>query len=389
DNGLSKVLDIYLPDMEQINPDVLIKLIDHLDAYPVGLPDAPEIREFFSIFLTPDEALLASSFPFKEVTAKELATRLGWDEDKTSQTLEALAEKGTVVDFEISDKGRFFLLTPSIVGFIEFSLMKMRSGVPMKRMAEIIESYEKNHLWKEVLASQTAISRAIVGYDIPVTSKVIPLNEVEKLIQKNNGGTVQTCYCRHKKHLLGKSCSVANHLETCFTVDKMGADFLERRGFGKRIGAEEMIERVRALGKLGLIHVTDNIRDNPSFICNCCGCCCGLLATINEKLPKSAVAPTNFILNVENANCVGCGLCAKKCQIHALTIKDGKAICDESICLGCGSCLKFCPKKALSFKKRKKKDSPPNNVITKNIRVAWEKEKFWKLLWEVLKARLP
>ena len=61
-----------------INPEVLVKLIDRLDSYPVGLPDAPEIREFLNIFLTPDEAYLASIFPFKEVTAVELAGRAGW-----------------------------------------------------------------------------------------------------------------------------------------------------------------------------------------------------------------------------------------------------------------------------------------------------------------------
>lgn len=32
-----------------IDPQVLVKLIDRLDSYPVGLPDAPGIREFLKI----------------------------------------------------------------------------------------------------------------------------------------------------------------------------------------------------------------------------------------------------------------------------------------------------------------------------------------------------
>jgi ferredoxin len=370
-----------------IDPKVLIALVDRLDSYPVGLPDAPEIREFLNIFLTPDEARLASLFPLKEVTAAELAARAGWPVDKVEALLEAMASKGTVFDYQVAEGGVFWLLTPSVVGFIEFSLMKLHKDMPHAKIAGLLEAYERS-MRKEVFGSATQISRALVGFDVPVSSQIMTRPEIEKLIRTAGGGTAQACFCRQKKRLLGKPCGVAAHEETCFTISASGSSFIERRGFGVRISAEEMIRRVRELGKLGLIHVTDNIRGKPSFICNCCGCCCGLLAGITEAGIPQAVAPTQYILAADAARCSGCGACVPKCQIRALSLKEGKAAVDEKICLGCGACVKFCGSKALALAPRPRPPRTPGSEAGKFLRIAWEKGKLPALLFKLLKARL-
>ncbi len=371
-----------------IDPQVLIKLIDRLNAYPVGLPDAPEIREFLNLFLTPDEARLASIFPFKEVTARELAAKTGWALEKVEALLEGLAGKGTVFDYRVDEGAVYWLLTPSVVGFIEFSLMKLHAGMPMEKIAALMEAYERSSLYAEVFGSRTPISRALVGLDVPVSSQIMTAPEIERLIMKAGGGTAQDCYCRQKKHLLGKPCKVAPHVGTCFTISKSGCSFLERRGFGVRISAEEMIRRVRALGKLGLIHVTDNIRNSPSFICNCCGCCCGLLSGINEKHIPHAVLPTGYILAVDRELCSGCGACAAKCQIKALTVSGSKAVVDATNCLGCGACVKFCAKKALSLVERASPPGIPATETLKYLKIAWEKGKLGRMLLKLARARL-
>ncbi len=370
-----------------INPEVLIKLIDRLDSYPVGLPDGAEIREFLNIFLTADEAYLASIFPFKEVSPAELAERSGWAPAKVETTLEAMAEKGTVVDFRLKEGAAYWLLTPSVVGFIEFSLMKVRKDLPMEKLAGLLEAYETGSLYKEVFGSKTPITRALPGLDVPVSSQIMTTAEIERLIRAAGGGSAQACYCRHKKHLLGKSCAIAPHLDTCFTIGRTGADFLVRRGFGVRISADEMIGRVRALGKLGLIHVTDNIRNKPSFICNCCGCCCGLLRGITEKKIPHAVAPTAYILKINGALCTGCGRCAAKCQIKAISIKGKKANVDAANCLGCGSCIKFCQSGALGLVTRGRPPKTPKNGTAKFLRIAYEKGKLPAMAWQMLKSR--
>lgn len=372
---------------EPIDQKVLIKLIDRLNSYPVGLPDAPEIREFLEIFLTPDEALLASLFPIKEALTEEMAARAGWDVAKTKATLEKMAEKGTVIDFKLNDQSEFWFLTPSIIGFIEFSLMKVHQGLPMKKLAELLHAYEHNVLWKEVFGSKTQITRALVEHDVPVSSEVMTHEQVATVIRAAGGGGVQTCFCRHQASLLGNPCKVADHEGTCISLGK-ASSFTIRRGFGRAATADELIELTRKLGKKGLIHVTDNIRNNPSFICNCCGCCCGLLKGIVEKNIPHAISPTPFILAVDPEKCDGCGACVKKCQIGAVKLVRDKAVVDEKNCLGCGSCIKFCSKDALILNRRKKAPKLPVNMAMRFMKIAYEKGRLVKVLPQMIRSKM-
>ena len=47
--------------------------------------------------------------------------------------------------------------------------------------------------------------------------------------------------------------------------------------------------------------------------------------------------------------CKGCGLCASRCQTHAVTVKDRKAHIDHAQCVGCGACFSICPHHAVSI----------------------------------------
>ncbi|WP_010450570.1 sulfite reductase subunit C [Vibrio rotiferianus] len=51
-------------------------------------------------------------------------------------------------------------------------------------------------------------------------------------------------------------------------------------------------------------------------------------------------------INFESHRCIGCGSCVKACAHHAvdcLSLKDGKAVKEESKCIGCGECVLACP----------------------------------------------
>jgi ferredoxin len=368
------------------DPEVLVQLIDRLNSYPIGLPDSPEIREFLSIFLTQDEAVLASKFPLREATAAELAKRARVSEEKALQTLEGMAEKGTVIDFMIEGE-HFWFLSPSVVGFVEFSLMKLHKGMPMRRLAELLERYSENTLWKEVFGSKTPPMRALVGEGIPVTSRVMTYAQVEKVVRDAGRGAFQVCYCRHKEHLLGRECKLASYDGTCICLG-MAADFMVRRGFGRAAGVEEILAKIRELGKKGLIHITDNVRDKASFVCNCCGCCCGILSSINRLNLPNACAPTPFILAVDAQKCAACGACAKLCQIRAVGLRGEKAEVTESKCLGCGTCIKACKKGALSLKDRRNPPKTPKDTGAKFVKIAWEKGRLLPLLRGGLRSKM-
>ena len=56
-------------------------------------------------------------------------------------------------------------------------------------------------------------------------------------------------------------------------------------------------------------------------------------------------------LHVENS-CIGCGLCAKKCPVQAIEMREGKPVWVKDKCVMCLGCLHRCPKFAIQYKNR-------------------------------------
>jgi len=56
------------------------------------------------------------------------------------------------------------------------------------------------------------------------------------------------------------------------------------------------------------------------------------------------------ILTVDDALCIGCGICIDACPLGVLSLHDELCVLTDDIkCLECGTCIHECPKKALSI----------------------------------------
>ena len=160
------------------------------------------------------------------------------------------------------------------------------------------------------------------------------------------------CYCRHKKEHLNESCKKGAPTDGICISLGTAAKFMVRRGFAEKRSTEELLAVIDKAREFHLTHITDNIRHKPSFICNCCSCCCELLGGIRHGY-INGVAKAGFMVQVNHETCIGCGLCAKACNIAGLTMEkiDGtkkqNLTIREDMCLGCGACIGTCPTNSL------------------------------------------
>ncbi len=337
----------------------IVPLIDRLNKYPVGLPDSDKLRQILAILFTEEEAFVASRFPLTEATLKELGRATGWEEARLVKKLEEMADKGLVMDTRYGGK-TFYLLMPGLIGFFEFSFMKQRHDLPVAELAQLMHEYlygdPDKKMGREFFGGKTPLTRSLPYEEhIPVSSQVATYESAREIIKNAKYGGIGMCYCRHKKEHLNDSCKKnAPTKEICISLGT-AAKFMVRRGFAEYRTTEQLLAVLDRARELRLTHITDNIRHRPSFICNCCSCCCELLGGVLQGFPLG-VAKTNYTLQIDGETCLGCGLCQKACNVatlEAIAAENGKrkkrmtVLADN--CLGCGACISACPSKSLSL----------------------------------------
>jgi len=355
----------------------IVPLIDRLNKYPVGLVDSEKLREILALLFDEREALIASRFPLEEATLQELAGRTKIAEEELRPILEGMAEKGLVMDMPYAGV-TYYLLLPGLIGFFEFTFMKRRTDLPMARIARLMQDYmhenPREGMAREFFGSQTPLTRTLVYEDkIPVTSEITTYESAREIIRQADYGAVGICYCRHKKEHMGESCRKEAPMEgTCISLGA-AAKFMVRRGFAERKSSEELLAVLDRARDLRLTHVTDNIRHKPSFICNCCSCCCELMAGVRTGYPEG-IAKTPFLAAIDGEKCNGCGLCFAACNVGAIGLAgngegERSGAVADSLCLGCGACVPVCRRDALILKERTARKSPPENrkVLFKEI----------------------
>ena len=223
----------------------------------------------------------------------------------------------------------------------------------MERLAELMTDYlyqdPANSQFIEIFGSKTQLTRSLV-YDqhIPVSSVITPYESAKEIIQRSEFGAAGMCYCRHKRQHEGKNCKKGVPIEgTCISLGN-GARFLSRRGFAEHKTKEGLLEIIEMAHSHNLTHITDNIRNKPTFICNCCGCCCEIMGGIKQGY-FDGVGKTSFIATIDTDLCDYCGDCFPACNARAIGLDKTKVSLDSKrvsavnarISLGCGACIEF------------------------------------------------
>ncbi len=376
----------------QDGKDGIVPLIDRLNRYPIGLPDSDKLRRILAILFSEDEAYVASRFPLQEASIKELVRATGWEKAKLEPLLDKMADKGLVMDTTYNGK-QYYLLMPGLIGFFEFTFMKQRQDLPVQELAQLMHEYlfedPDNLMGHEFFDSTTQLTRALTYEEhIPVESVVTTYESAREIIKKAGYGGIGMCYCRHQKGHLGGSCAKkAPTEEICISLGS-AARFMVRRGFAEERSVDELLAVLDRARKLNLTHITDNIRHKPSFICNCCSCCCELLGGVMKGFP-AGVAKAPFVLEINEESCTGCGLCWKNCNVGAIGPVEGSstdkiARVSTDKCLGCGACFSTCPTESLSLI-AVTRPVPPNRKRDLFAQILKEKKRFSPYVVETVK----
>ena len=360
----------------------LVPLIDRLNRFPVGLVDNEKLREILSILFDGKEAHVASCFPMAETTLPELSRRTRMPPEELLPVLDVMAGKGLIVDMPFEGT-TYYLLLPGLIGFFEFTFMKRRTDLPMAKLSRLMEEYlnEPNQA-AELFGSRTPLTRSLAYEEhVPVTSEITTYERAREIIKEAGYGAVQLCYCRHKKEHVGENCRKGAPVEGMCISLGAGARFMTRRGFAQEKSVDELLAVLDQARALRLTHITDNIRLKPSFICNCCSCCCEMMHGVQAGF-HNGVGKTGFTAVIDPKLCEYCGECFTACNVKAIgapkgvrfaTKEERYAAVREEACLGCGACVSACKKGALSMVPADNREIPPLN--RKDLQLQMLKEK--------------
>ncbi len=372
-------------------------LVDRLGAGPVALvePADPRAwegwREILEILYTPEEAALAARLPVRPTSLERLSARLGVPPAELAARLDPMCDKGVVMDLVHPRTGRTsYLLSPPVVGFFEYSLMRARDGIPKKRMAEALDAYTRLDpaFANEAFGHDTKVGRALV-HEEAISDEPLPdvlaWERATSVVGKARAWAVSLCFCRHEAEHLGRACDAP--MEICLSLNG-GAEFVVRRGFGRAIPRDEALRILADSRARGLVQLADNVMSRPTFVCNCCGCCCEQLQGVSRH-GLAAVNPSGFEPRLAVAACAGCSRCARACPVAAIAMvprrEDGARRTslapeiDLDRCIGCGVCASACQKEALRMA-RAARPRVPANAVERVVRMALERGQLADLL---------
>ncbi len=380
------------------DPDLAYqRLQQRLDRMPTGAPDSPVFQQILRLLFSVEEAQIAARMP-TVCSMKTLARRTRRTEADLGPIVDEMAAKGLVMDLDHKGE-RYVALAPVVIGFFEFTFMRVREDAPMEQLAELFHEYMygDESFMHSVFQGSTQIGRSLVREEsLPEDPQVEVLDWelATHIVSEAPSVAVSLCPCRTHAALIGEACDAPTR--TCLTFGG-AADALVRAGIAEPISNDEGLEILSTAKAAGLAQTADNVKSGISYMCNCYGCCCGMMQSIRRYGITGAIVSSNWLAHVDLDMCRGCKKCFRACPAQAITMVDNEgkgkrkywAIVDPEKCLGCGVCDEVCRFDAHSMVPREARVFTPENTFDRMVTMAIERGTLGELLIDTLDGAGP
>lgn len=368
-------------------------LVDRINQLPQGAPPSELLYKILEMLFTEKEAGFVASLPIKPFNAKEAAYLTKKSISETRKILDELSSKGILLDVEQNGQP-IYSLPPPMAGFFEFSMMRIRTDIDQKVLAELFYQYlnvEEDFIKQLFTGGITQPGRTFVN-EMALSEahklEVLDYEKASEVIKTASHRAVGMCYCRHKMEHLGKACDAP--MEICLTFNNVAASLI-KHNIAKEIDLQEGMDLLQTAYDKNLVQFGENVREQVSFICNCCGCCCEAMLAAKRFAMLHPVHTTNYLPVVITEDCNGCGKCVNVCPVEAMSLvsandplkkKRKKAVLNEDICLGCGLCVRSCTIGKIHLIERKQRVITPLNGAHRVVVMAIERGKFQNLIFD-------
>ncbi len=344
-----------------MSDEVYERVAEALNRLPNGFPRTPsnvEIPLLKKLF-TPEEAEIAAQLGREWEPVDAIAERLGVSTKEAISVLMKMLRRGQVW-LDKRDGKSHFRLAPFAVGLYEAQLESLDH-----EMVHLVEEYFADGGVEGIMKPQPALHRVMPAHGSVKSEWVLPYDDVKALLLSAKRFNVRDCICRVQQDMLGtRKCDLP--LAVCLSFGT--TDGPTRAG---DISQEEALRILDLTEEVGLVHTVSNVMEGLNYICNCCGCCCGILRGVTEFGAAESIAHANYYAVIDPDECMGCLTCMERCQVDAISLQDEYAVVDREKCIGCGLCVTGCPDHVAKLE-RKPDDEivhPPADFTT------WEEDR--------------